>query len=57
MTGRPAALGTLTKKRPMWRHPAFRIGGSAVILGMLLIVLPFGEMKEALRSAGYAVRL
>ena len=55
MTGRPAALGTLTKKRPMWRHPAFRIGGSAVILGMLLMVLPFGEMKEALRRVPLSV--
>ncbi|MBV6521951.1 MAG: hypothetical protein MNPFHGCM_02095 [Gemmatimonadaceae bacterium] len=33
----------------MWRHPAFRIGGSAVILALLLIVLPFAEMKAALQ--------
>ena len=49
MTARAGAKGTSVKKRPVWRHPAFRIVGSAVILALLLIALPFGEMKEALR--------
>jgi uncharacterized membrane protein YbhN (UPF0104 family) len=49
MTGEPQAHGALVTKRSLWRHPAFRIGGSAVILAMLLIALPFDEMKEALR--------
>ena len=49
------AQDTPVKTRPVWRHPAFRIGGSAVILAMLLVVLPFGEMKEALRRVPLAV--
>jgi uncharacterized protein (TIRG00374 family) len=35
--------------RKVWRHPAVRIGGSIVILALLLVLLPFGEMKDAFR--------
>ncbi|MFN8574374.1 MAG: lysylphosphatidylglycerol synthase transmembrane domain-containing protein [Gemmatimonadaceae bacterium] len=42
-------------RRPMWRHPIVRIGGSALILAMLLKVLPFSEMKEALGKVPWTV--
>lgn len=55
MTERRATPDSVVKKRPVWRRPAFRIGGSIVILAMLLIALPFGEMKEALRRVPLSV--
>jgi uncharacterized membrane protein YbhN (UPF0104 family) len=33
-----------------WRHPAFRLAGSAVVLALLFTVLPAGELLAAMRS-------
>ena len=41
--------------RKLWRHPAVRIGGSIVILALLLLFLPFGEMKDAFRRVPASV--
>lgn len=32
-----------------WRHPAFRLAGSAVVLALLFTVLPAGELLAAMR--------
>lgn len=32
-----------------WRHPAFRLAGSAIILALLFTVLPAGELLAAMR--------
>ncbi|MGQ0648753.1 MAG: lysylphosphatidylglycerol synthase transmembrane domain-containing protein [Gemmatimonadaceae bacterium] len=37
-------------RRPIWKHPLFRITGSAVMLGLLFWVLPFSEIRAALTS-------
>jgi uncharacterized protein (TIRG00374 family) len=36
------------RQTPLWKRPAARIIGSALILAALLTVLPFDEMKDAL---------
>jgi uncharacterized protein (TIRG00374 family) len=38
------------KARPAWRHPAVRLGGSAIILALLLLMLPRQDLMKALRS-------
>lgn len=48
MSAGSGSAGPVKKGRPAWRHPAARIGGSIVILALLLNVLPFDEMKDAL---------
>jgi uncharacterized membrane protein YbhN (UPF0104 family) len=37
-------------RRPGWKHPAIRIGGSAAMLALLFWVLPFADIRAALRS-------
>src|SRR4051812_14161255 len=38
------------KRRPAWRHPAVRLGGSAIILALLIMALPKKDLVTALRS-------
>lgn len=45
----------VTRRRPLWRHPAVRILGSVLILTLLFKVLPFADMKEALGRVPPAV--
>ena len=37
------------KRRPLWRHPGLRLAGSAVVLALLFVVLPAGELLAAMR--------
>lgn len=37
------------KPVPLWKRPLVRIAGSAVILALLLVALPFNDLMEALR--------
>jgi len=55
MTGAATTRDSGKSRRPIWKHPAFRIGGSVVILALLLVALPFGEMKEALQRVPLGV--
>lgn len=47
--------GRPPKQRKPWQHPAVRIAGSAIILAALLLVLPFNDMREALRRVPLVV--
>jgi hypothetical protein len=40
----------VSTRRPLWRHPLVRVGGSLLILGLLALVLPFDELVRALRG-------
>lgn len=43
------------RARPAWRHPAVRLGGSALILGALFTLLPFDELRNAMSSVPWRV--
>jgi glycosyltransferase 2 family protein len=49
------AEGSPAVRRAAWKHPAVRIIGSVVILGALLTVLPFGELKRAIVGVPWRV--
>ncbi|HJU74409.1 MAG TPA: lysylphosphatidylglycerol synthase transmembrane domain-containing protein [Gemmatimonadaceae bacterium] len=34
---------------PVWRRPIFRLAGSAVVLALLIVAIPFNELVDALR--------
>lgn len=38
------------RRRPPWKHPAVRIGGSVGMLALLFWVLPFADIRAALAS-------
>lgn len=48
-------MPTKSERRPRWRHPAVRLGGSAVMLAILFTVLPFSEMRAAIGSVPWSV--
>jgi uncharacterized membrane protein YbhN (UPF0104 family) len=44
-----ASKAHLAPRPKFWRSPAVRIGGSALILGLLLTILPFGQVWSAIQ--------
>jgi hypothetical protein len=36
------------ERRPWWRHPAVRLLGSAAVLGLLFVALPFADIRAAI---------